>query len=176
MKMGQFNHNMQQYSKWFAAALNSWPYDHVSAATHSLTGRQQTGCSCVCFRAVTPPQAPSSSPFCVQYQLPLAQSEGAGQQRQLIIPLALKELTLSDFSAVHSAGTMSCWIQTGFPQVSKGTAGSVRLNIKTNKTSAWKQQIWSGAKLLLVLLATLAAAELFGKVYLDLKCNSKSSH
>lgn len=57
MKMGQFNHNMQQYSQWVAAALNSWPYDHVSAATHSLPGRQQTGCSC---RAVTPPQAPSS--------------------------------------------------------------------------------------------------------------------
>lgn len=26
---------------------------------------------------------------------------------------------------MHTAGTMSCWIQTGFPQVSKGTAGSV---------------------------------------------------
>lgn len=59
MKIGQFIHIMQQYSQWVAAALISWPYDHVSAATHSLPGRQQTGCSCVCFRAVTPPQAPS---------------------------------------------------------------------------------------------------------------------
>lgn len=69
---------------------------------------------------------------------------------------------------------MSSWIQTGFPEVSKGTAGSVLALHQTNSRSAWKQQIWSGAKLLL--LATSAAAELFGKVDLDLKCNSKSSH
>lgn len=53
----------------------------------------------MCFGAVTPPQAPSSSPFQVHYQQPPAQSKGASWQRQLIILLALKERILSDFSA-----------------------------------------------------------------------------
>lgn len=71
-----------------------------------------------------------------------------------------------DFSAAHiEAGSMSCRIQTGFPEVSKGTAGSVLELRQANNRSAWKQQIWSVAKLLLVLLATLAAAELFGKLF-----------
>lgn len=165
---------VQQSSQWFAAALNSWPHDPVSATTHMLPGRQQPGCSCVCFRAVTSPQAPSSSPFCVQYQLPPAQSEGASQQRQLIILLALKQLIFSDFAAAHIAGTWSVGSKQDFQSFSEGTAGSVLALHQTNTRSGWKQQIWSGAKLLL--LATLAAAELFGKADLDLKCNFKSSY
>lgn len=79
----------------------------------------------------------------------------------------------------HVAGNMSCWAQTGFPEVCKGTAGSVfSVSLKKKNRVEKKQEIWRRARGLLVLFAPLTAAELFEKVYLDanFKCSSESTH
>lgn len=119
---------------------------------------------CVCVCALEPYPTPGSFLQSVLCSVPAA--PGAVRRRQptkpTLILLALKELTLWDFSA----GTMSCWIQTGFSEVSK----DVRVPLNKQQISVETADLeWGQAPV----GATLAAAELFGKVYLPLKCNSK---
>lgn len=62
---------------------------------------------------------------------------------------------------------MSGWAQTGFPEVCKGTTGSVcSVSLKKQQGRVETRDLGK-CESLLMLFAPLSAAELFEKVYLD---------